>query len=224
MWLDLWITKWIALWLTWSIEVNKKWLPKELSLGPHFKDLWKCLTPISIFYYYEPFKVIIITLLNYIKTVKLQFSNSVLCRQTGRCACVALWESVSAEIRQPLPFSLSSCINSYVAVARRSGIWNEFYCLLDFCLVYIQMVGRVFSLSCSLWQCQAALLSLLLKDRLTVSSFQLFFLLKDLYRVPVLPDSEIFVYKNLTSDLLLIWDFLSTSSSSCCFSLALSLL
>ncbi len=141
----------------------------------------------------------------------------------GRCACVALWESVSAEIRQPLPSSLSSCINSYVAVALRSGTWDEFYCLLDFCLVHIQMVGWVFSLSCSLWQCQTALLSFLLKDRLTVSSFHLK-KMKYLYRLPVLPDLEIFVYNNLTSDLLLIWDLLSTISSSCCFSLALSLL
>lgn len=122
-----------------------------------------------------------------------------LCRQTGRYAYVALWEGVSAGIWLPLPSSLSSCINSYVAVARRSGTWKEFYCLLDFCLVHIQMVGWVFSLSlyCSLWQRQAALLSLLLNDRLTVSSFEPFSI-KYLYRVPVFPDSETFAYKNLT--------------------------
>lgn len=73
--------------------MNKKILPKELRLGPHIKDLYKCLMPISRFYYYEPFQVIIITLLNYISTVILQFSNSVLCRQmclccfVGKCFC-----------------------------------------------------------------------------------------------------------------------------------------
>ncbi len=148
----------------------------------------------------------------------LQFSNSVLCRQM--CLCCSVGKCFCRN--KTLPSSLSSCINSYVAVALRSGTWDEFYCLLDFCLVHIQMVGWVFSFSCSLWQCQTALLSFLLKDRL-FSSFHLK-KMNYLYRLPVLPDLEIFVYNNLTSDLLLIWDLLSTISSSCCFSLALSLL
>ncbi len=131
--------------------MNKKILPKELRLGPHktCENVW-CPYILLLWTFPSDHYHIV----KYIKTVILQFSNSVLCRQTGRCACVALWESVSAEVRQPLPSSLSSCINSYVAVARRSGTWNEFYCLLDFCLVHIHMVGWVFSLSCSLWQCQ----------------------------------------------------------------------
>lgn len=97
--------------------------------------------PITTFYYYEPLEVIINTLPYYIKIGIMQSSVIVLCRQTGKCAYVALWEGVSAGIRRPLPSTLSSCINSYVAVARRSGTWKEFYCLLDFCLVHIQMVG-----------------------------------------------------------------------------------
>lgn len=135
------------------IEVNKKYYERIWGLDATSKT-WDlnstsetCLTPINAFYYYEPLQVIIITLSYYIKTVILQFNISVLCRQTGRCAYVALWEGVSAGVRLPLPSSLSSCINSYVAVARRSGTWKEFYCLLDFCLVHIQMVGWVFSLS-----------------------------------------------------------------------------
>lgn len=137
-----------------------KILRKDLRLGPHLKDVrlklhvrdfWKCLTPITTIYYYEPLQVIIITLSYYIKTVILQFNINVLCRQTGRCAYVALWESVSAGIRQALSSSLSFCANSYVAVVRRSGTWNEFYCLLDFCLVHIQMVGWVFSFSPALF-------------------------------------------------------------------------
>lgn len=134
-------------------------LRKDLRLGPHLKDVrlnstsetfWKCLTPITTFYYYEPLQVIVSTLSYYIKTVTLQFNISVPCRQTGRCAYVAQWERVSAGIRRALSSSLS-CANSYVAVVRRSGTWNEFYCLLDFCLVHKQMVGWVFFFSPALF-------------------------------------------------------------------------